>query len=258
MSVISLLLGQGVKGCTPCPLTLKVNTRAINTHLPQLFSMPYIYLIHCRASMNAQEPVYKIGKSNDFLRRLSAYDKGSTPMLSIYVTNCDTLETHLLGIFNSLYKPRRDYGREYFEGNMTDMIRTIVAEHTQFQQTPPLDCPIMTNSADTQLASLATKKKLTQFLNRVNIDNIHDKWEIFQQLPRDVIDYSFINRINEYRYNSNDKISVERCLSKWKKDKLIPLKLGDYMNTHHYLDEISMLPDGSCKLNIIIKTLKLL
>ena len=43
--------------------------------------MPYIYLIHCRASLNIRGPVYKIGKTTDFDKCVSEYDKGSEPIL---------------------------------------------------------------------------------------------------------------------------------------------------------------------------------
>ena len=88
--------------------------------------MPYIYLIHTRASLNINEPVYKIGKTNDFSKRISGYDKGSIPILMLYVNNSDIFEKLIIEIFNTNFIKRTDYGNEYFEGNVSDMIGIIM------------------------------------------------------------------------------------------------------------------------------------
>jgi hypothetical protein len=88
--------------------------------------MPYIYLIHTRASLNIKEPVYKIGKTNDFSKRISGYDKGSIPILIIYVNNSDIFEKLIIETFKIYFIKRTDYGNEYFEGNVSDMIGIIM------------------------------------------------------------------------------------------------------------------------------------
>jgi len=88
--------------------------------------MPYIYLIHTRASLNINEPVYKIGKTNDFSKRISGYDKGSIPILIIYVNNSDIFEKLIIETFKIYFIKRADYGNEYFEGNVSDMIGIIM------------------------------------------------------------------------------------------------------------------------------------
>jgi hypothetical protein len=88
--------------------------------------MPYIYLIHTRASLNINESVYKIGKTNDFSKRISGYDKGSIPILIIYVNNSDIFEKLIIETFKIYFIKRTDYGNEYFEGNVSDMICIIM------------------------------------------------------------------------------------------------------------------------------------
>ena len=77
--------------------------------------MPYIYLIHTRASLNINEPVYKIGKTNDFSKRISGYAKGSEPILMLYVNNSDIFEKLIIEMFNINFIKRTDYGNEYFD-----------------------------------------------------------------------------------------------------------------------------------------------
>jgi hypothetical protein len=93
--------------------------------------MSYIYLIHCRASVNCNEPVYKIGQTINFIKRVSQYDKGSVPIFMLYVKDCTAFETHLKKIFESTFKKRIDYGSEYFEGDLNQMISIITEEFTK-------------------------------------------------------------------------------------------------------------------------------
>ena len=80
--------------------------------------MPYIYIIHTRASLNINEPVYKIGKTTDFSKRISGYDKGSEPILMLYVNNSNIFEKLIIETFKIHFIKRTDYGNEYFEGNV--------------------------------------------------------------------------------------------------------------------------------------------
>jgi hypothetical protein len=121
--------------------------------------MPYIYLIHCRASVNAQEPVFKLGKTIDFSKRVGGYDKGSNPILSLYVKECDETEKRLIKLFKTNFKHRPDYGREYFEGNVDAMVMCIVTstKHLRYMcqrpSLPPLFLPLVALSG-TQWAIL--------------------------------------------------------------------------------------------------------
>lgn len=93
--------------------------------------MPYVYLIHPRAPLNANENVYKFGKTDDFKQRMNGYDKGSIPLLVLWVEEKDAFENAVLALFRVKYTQRRDYGTEYFEGNPFQMITDIIAECEQ-------------------------------------------------------------------------------------------------------------------------------
>ena len=90
--------------------------------------MPYIYLLHCRASIDANEPVYKIGKSDKddgTAECFNGYTDGSVPLFSIHVADEEKFENDIKAIFGLRFKPRTDYGSEYFEGNAVEMINLI-------------------------------------------------------------------------------------------------------------------------------------
>lgn len=138
--------------------------------------MPYIYLVHCRASINANENVYKIGKSIDFNKRLAGYDKGTIPIFSIYVKDCDEIEKILIKIFETKFSPRKDYGNEYFHGDINVMIKTIMEEYEKLDLCYSVITTDKPNTIykDNTVTLIKTKNMLTNKLNKINPTNIYD------------------------------------------------------------------------------------
>jgi hypothetical protein len=68
--------------------------------------------------------VYKIGKTvrADPNKRLSEYPKYSTVKYTIYVENADLFEDIVMRKFKSAFKRRMEYGIEYYEGDVIDII----------------------------------------------------------------------------------------------------------------------------------------
>jgi hypothetical protein len=86
----------------------------------------YIYLLRTRASINANEQVYKIGKTcQENFRRFSGYTKGCCLELFIRINNYSKVETQLISLFTKVFKKRIDYGNEYFEGDKYEMIAYV-------------------------------------------------------------------------------------------------------------------------------------
>jgi len=86
----------------------------------------YIYIIHEREFIKTNEKIYKIGKTQqETLGRLNNYPKGSNLLFHIVCENYNKMETELINIFKLNYKQRTDIGREYFQGNITLMVRDI-------------------------------------------------------------------------------------------------------------------------------------
>lgn len=100
-----------------------------------------IYIIRTRASLNAKENVYKIGKtSKTFHSRMNGYDKGYETIIVYPVpeTEIDAVERRILDSVATQFdkfKQRTDYGSEYFEGNCLELARFVIdiliAQQTQ-------------------------------------------------------------------------------------------------------------------------------
>ena len=92
----------------------------------------YVYLIQEREFKRLAEPTYKIGRTRMHPdRRLGCYPKDSEVMLLCDVENCKRAEAELKKKFGKLFKPRREYGVEYYEGNVELM--KIIMMNTIYQ-----------------------------------------------------------------------------------------------------------------------------
>ncbi len=84
-----------------------------------------IYLFYTRASKNADESVYKIGKTRNYLQRKEGYDKGGDMLFVVNVSNRHECENIIKDAFRKEFKIRKDYGYEYFEGDVYEMVILI-------------------------------------------------------------------------------------------------------------------------------------
>ena len=85
--------------------------------------MQYIYLLRTREFIRLDENIYKIGKTTqEPNNRLKGY---SEIIYIISVKNCHETEQLCINKFKDEYVQKREYGIEYFEGNVKDMIKTI-------------------------------------------------------------------------------------------------------------------------------------
>ena len=89
----------------------------------------FIYMIRTRASLNANENVYKIGKTHrSFNSRMSGYDKGYEIILVVPVASgiLDIAERDILEHIGQHFKQRTDYGQEYFEGDRMQLVKRMI------------------------------------------------------------------------------------------------------------------------------------
>jgi hypothetical protein len=91
----------------------------------------YVYIFYTRASKNGDESVYKIGKTAEYIRRAGQYTKGGDMKLVLNVKNRHDAENKIKQYFKVEFKQRRDYGIEFFEGDLFEMallMKDIVSE----------------------------------------------------------------------------------------------------------------------------------
>ena len=97
-----------------------------------IYSMSYfnnmsgtIYVVWEREFFNKHEAVYKIGRTKNIVKRFSHYPKGSQLLCVALSDNYKQVENDLIHKFNIKFKARPDIGREYFEGDIYEIIDNI-------------------------------------------------------------------------------------------------------------------------------------
>lgn len=85
-----------------------------------------IYIVHTRHCLEMGMPVYKIGRSDDVIKRLQQhYPRGSIIVGRALVPNMRNAEMVLLAMCERAFMRRRDFGQKYFEGDLTDLIALL-------------------------------------------------------------------------------------------------------------------------------------
>lgn len=127
----------------------------------------YIYLVETSESVNHYEHIYKIGKTTQAPhKRMNAYQKGSKLYLTLIFNDCTTAENELMKMFMNQFEHIKNWGKEYFRGDVVEMMRVIIDYHkstykyddnvgvdpdyVKKEQTEPIqstiECPVMHSS----------------------------------------------------------------------------------------------------------------
>ena len=109
-----------------------VNIPKIYKHLHQYdnnITMNYIYLLSLYPSN--PDNIVKLGRtSRDFIERYNDYKCDTTSPIILFVYKCNgcsiVVEKELLIIFKNRFTLRKDFGKEYFTGNVKDMKNTLL------------------------------------------------------------------------------------------------------------------------------------
>ena len=108
----------------PIPLSQLVNQHPFDTDTTE-----YIYLLQTRESLRNKETIYKVGRTcKEGLQRFKFYPKGSKLLLHIFCFDSVTVEKNILSQFNGKFKNASTYGKEYFDGDLTEMVSIVLKE----------------------------------------------------------------------------------------------------------------------------------
>jgi len=91
----------------------------------------YFYLILLRSMVDDGELIFKLGRTWDIFGRFKSYPKGSILLYLCRVKDGYYVEYEMIKIFKKKFKQKREYGLEFFDGNINKMIECTnnVIEH---------------------------------------------------------------------------------------------------------------------------------
>jgi hypothetical protein len=83
----------------------------------------YIYLVQLREFIKTKENVYKLGRTKkEHYIRFNQYPKGSVLLFQMICNECISLENCIIKKFKEKFIHRKEFGREFFEGDYKLMI----------------------------------------------------------------------------------------------------------------------------------------
>lgn len=87
------------------------------------YKSEFVYIIREREFVRINENTYKIGKTKqtDILSRFNGYPKGTEIICFFGVLDCNKYEREIIKNFTDLFIIRKDYGNEYFTGDINEM-----------------------------------------------------------------------------------------------------------------------------------------
>jgi hypothetical protein len=163
----------------------------------------YIYIIQLREFINQNLDVYKIGKTQNVQQRKRQYPKNSKLILSIEVDDMHESENHLKHIFKKRFKQCKDYGTEYFEGNIEDMTK-LINEYVDNRNANKIDYE--------ELKDFRIKKDTTSVSKSVSKQIVVESPDIDDILYEELLKKQKRDEATEIDKISIDKHHWKRCL----------------------------------------------
>lgn len=102
-----------------------------------------LYVVHTRHCIHMRMPVYKVGRAVDAGKRLQQYPKGSRLLARLPVSRMRDSETVLLALCRRNFAQRKDFGTEYFEGEVGEVMMVLA---TVVQMFPHVEMPVDPNT----------------------------------------------------------------------------------------------------------------
>lgn len=115
----------------------------------------WIYLCQTTHCFELHNNVFKIGRTLDMEKRKRGYPKGTIFFVGLRCIDAIMLENALIARFKLSFKPRKDYGNEYFEGSLSCMMKMMFDE---YMLTVPENRPIEGATANDDDDESAEKK----------------------------------------------------------------------------------------------------
>ena len=196
----------------------------------------YVYILQVREFIATGKNIYKIGKSKQpNLCRVNNYPKFSVLIMQTLCIDCDILEKQIIKLFNEKYKKQKDYGNEYYAGNLVSMVADInelVAKQFEEHMNGVNGVFKIQYKKDTNIAELVkeVKKTKTEKKKEEEAANIREEAKAIS------------NKIKNVIGKKSNKITIcPKCNKEFKYPSILKIHLKDAFHCKMSDDEIDNL-----------------
>lgn len=171
----------------------------------------FIYLLQTRESLKNNENIFKIGRTcQPELCRFNDYPKGSILHLHISCINSTDIERKLIKNFNEHFQNINDYGKEYFEGNMLDMMSIISKE-------VGLSYDNLSTSFDFCKKLQQMESKNEQLIDKINAE-VNENEQLMKRIKHEmqkneILQKELFDMTNEMKDYKNTKQNLEDIIT---------------------------------------------
>lgn len=95
-----------------------------------------LYIVQTPHCIQHHPNIFKAGRTKNMAKRLSAYPKGTQLIARVQVTRMKDAEDMMMAVCRNRFVDRRDFGKEYFEGDGWDLLEAL-ASVGRFFAPPP-------------------------------------------------------------------------------------------------------------------------
>jgi len=183
--------------------------------------MEYIYILKEREFIKTNEDIYKIGKTRqDNLGRFNNYPNGSSLYLQYFCNNSDFIELRIIDSFKENFIQRLDIGREYFEGNIDEMMDKIYHIRNQYSNLSKEEIDSIETNRINNMKNEALKKKVLReeirLKNQIMVENLKKTINEHKKKEEEIINKHYLVK----RVKNTKKINEEICgfFLKWFKE----------------------------------------
>jgi hypothetical protein len=149
--------------------------KQINNNLS--VDLEYIYLIREREFIRLNEDTYKIGRTSQIpSNRLIAYPKGSEILFVRTVLDSKLIESVIKKQFANEFIKRKEYGNEYFSGDMNNMIRkiNIIIDDITINANKNVGQPMIIDNINIYLSTISDVDVLKKSCESINLNNFNN------------------------------------------------------------------------------------
>lgn len=171
-----------------------------------------LYLLREREFIKSNETIYKIGRSDDVMKRVNQYPNGSMVYLIIGCNDNAIHESNLIEIFNNKFANEKYVGNEYFTGNVALMKETMI----EYMKSKQNNFYII----DEELIIERVNKENNLCIPRVE-QNIHNIKEIIKNIVSMEEEENADGRVNDKDLNTEDSVEENKVTNEVVQDIVI-------------------------------------
>ena len=162
--------------------------------------MEYIYILREREFVNSNQNVYKIGRTQDWIKRYRQYPKQTEVLFVIKTIESQRKENDIVNLLKKLTTQRIDIGREYFESDINIIVDKVysICQESNHNVNKKVQTEVQTTKNEQEIKMMEKEDKNIEYI-LADVLNTFLKHDFFIERSSEKILRSNFNKLfNQY------------------------------------------------------------